>query len=233
MMGVDPGGLAAAVLAVCAAAIPDSVKLQTKVHDPTWTELARLWVALVGDPSTKKSPSISAAVRPLAEIDEQFFREWSAEMAAFAALPKQEQHMLNPPPQVRAMLGDTTVEAACEVLAVTPAGVLMKLDEFSGWFGAMEHYNSGKGAAADRAVWLQAWNGGPYAVNRISRGAKLIGNLSVSLLGGIQPRADSESRRRLSRRRPVAAAIPDPDAAGGTWSRRAGVGRCRRIPMPS
>ena len=95
--------------------------------------------------------------------------------------------MLNPPPQVRAMLGDTTVEAACEVLAVTPAGVLMKLDELSGWFGSMEKYNSGKGAAADRAVWLQAWNGGPYAVNRIIRGAKLIENLSVSLLGGVQP----------------------------------------------
>ena len=69
MMGVDPGGLAAAALAVCAAAIPDNVKLQPKLHDPTWAELARLWVALVGDPSTKKSPTIAAAVRPLAEID--------------------------------------------------------------------------------------------------------------------------------------------------------------------
>jgi Protein of unknown function (DUF3987) len=45
----------------------------------------------------------------------------------------------------------------------------------------------GRGAAKDRGFWLQCFHGGPYAVNRISRGAFLIENLSVSLLGGIQP----------------------------------------------
>ncbi len=54
LMGVDPGGLAAAALAVCAAAIPDSIKLRVKRHDPHWLESARLWVAPIGDPSTKK-----------------------------------------------------------------------------------------------------------------------------------------------------------------------------------
>jgi len=56
----------------------------------------------------------------------------------------------------------------------------------SGWFGAMDKY-SGRGAAKDRGFWLQAFHGGSYAVNRIARGAFLIPNLSVSLLGGIQP----------------------------------------------
>jgi hypothetical protein len=50
----------------------------------------------------------------------------------------------------------------------------------------MDKY-SGRGAAKDRGFWLQAFHGGSYAVNRIARGAFLIPNLSVSLLGGIQP----------------------------------------------
>jgi Protein of unknown function (DUF3987) len=63
----------------------------------------------------------------------------------------------------------------------------------SGWFGAMDKYTGHRGAAKDRGFWLQAFlvlclqDGGPYAFNRIARGAGLIENLSISLLGGIQP----------------------------------------------
>jgi len=62
VMGVDPGGLAVAALTVCAAAIPDSIELQVKKHDRGWTESARLWAALVGMPSTKKTPTLREAI---------------------------------------------------------------------------------------------------------------------------------------------------------------------------
>lgn len=67
-MGADPGGVAMASLAVCAAAIPDRIKLVMKPGD-NWMETARLWVALVGTPSTKKSPIIGATMGPLARLD--------------------------------------------------------------------------------------------------------------------------------------------------------------------
>ena len=57
-MGCDMAGIAVGALAVCAAAIPDDIKLQPKKHDTEWQEAARLWVALVGDPSTMKTPMI-------------------------------------------------------------------------------------------------------------------------------------------------------------------------------
>jgi len=85
------------------------------------------------------------------------------------------------------MLQDTTVEAAQEVLKDTPDGVLCYQDELSGWFGAMEKYSAGKGGAKDRAFWLEAYNGGPHALDRIGRGSTYLPNLSISLLGGIQP----------------------------------------------
>ena len=38
-MGCDMAGIAVGALAVCAAAIPDSIELQPKKYDPQWCEL--------------------------------------------------------------------------------------------------------------------------------------------------------------------------------------------------
>jgi hypothetical protein len=187
LMGVDPGGLAAAALAVCAAAIPDSIKLKVKRHDPHWLESARLWVAPIGDPSTKKSPLISAAAAPLKRLDRDMFRTYEDARRKYDSQSPADKKDAPAPKHVRLRLEDTTIEAAQEVLKDSPDGVLCLQDELSGWFGSMDKYSSGRGAAKDRGFWLQSYNGGPYTINRIGRGAVLIENLSVSLLGGIQP----------------------------------------------
>jgi hypothetical protein len=75
------------------------------------------------------------------------------------------------------------------VLRDSPDGVLCLQDELSGWFGGMDKYAGPRGASKDRSFWLQSWNGGEYAVDRINRGSFLIPNLSISILGGIQPDA--------------------------------------------
>lgn len=188
-MGADPAGLAMAALAVCAAAIPDRVRIKVKRHGH-WYENARLWVALIGSPSTKKSPIISQATRPIARIDGRLVRKYLADKARYDEMSKDERKDAERPLQRRLRVEDTTIEAAQEVLADSPDGVLLIQDELSGWFGAMDKYNSGgRGAARDRAFWLQSFNGGQYAVNRVGRGVSLIENLSVSMLGGIQPEA--------------------------------------------
>ena len=188
VMGVDSGGLAMAAIAVCAAAIPDSIQIQPKQFDPTWLESARLWVAVIGNPSTKKSPLINAATRPLKRIDKDMFRKYAAEKEAFDSLDKDQKRGVDQPRHVRLRLEDTTIEAAQEVLKDSPDGVLLLQDELSGWFGSMDKYSGGgRGAQKDRAFWLQSFNGGSYTVNRVGRGSSMIDNLSVSLLGGIQP----------------------------------------------
>lgn len=196
MMGVDPGGVAMAALAVCSAAITDRICVQVKEYDPTWRESARLWVALIGPPSAKKTPIMGAAARPLNKIDSVLFQQYVVQMEAYEddlAAKKSERLGISKPLQKRLRIGDATVEAAQEVLKGSPDGVLSIQDELSGWFGAMDKYGGAKGSAGDRAFWLQAFNGGQYALNRVARGAALIPNLSISVLGGIQP----EPLRRL------------------------------------
>lgn len=186
-MGADAGALAASALTVCAAAIPDRVQVQVKRHSSGWTESPRIWVAIVGDPSAKKSPIINEASRPLKLIDARMFAEYREARQAYDALDKAQQASTPPPKQARVRIEDTTIEAAQEVLRDSPNGVLCLQDELSGWFGSMDKYSGGRGAAKDRAFWLQSFNGGPYVVNRVGRGASMIDNLSVCMLGGIQP----------------------------------------------
>ena len=186
-MGCDMAGLAVGALAVCAAAIPDTIQLQPKKHDTRWLESARLWVALVGPPSTMKTPMMNAAVAPLRRIDNEMAREnqtrdgrvqqavkggKAAEGAAQADPDHDDGH------HDRGGAGNPEGQ---------PDGVLCYQDELSGWFGSMDKYSGARGSAKDRAFWLEAYNGGSYTVNRIQRGTVFIEHLSVSMLGGIQP----------------------------------------------
>lgn len=187
VMGVDPAGLAMAALTVCAGTISDAIKLQVKQYDTGWRESARLWVGLVGTPSMKKTPILSAALKPLRKIDGNLARAYQEARAANDRLPAKERKEAPRLVQERRILSDTTVEAAQEIMRDSPRGLLSAQDELSGWFGAMDKYAPGKGAMADRSFWLQSFNGGIYTYNRIGRGSGYISNCSVSLLGGIQP----------------------------------------------
>jgi uncharacterized protein DUF3987 len=192
-MGVDPAGLAAAALAVCAAAVSDRIQLRVKRYGG-WNEATRLWVGLVGDPSTKKSPMIYQTVRPLERIDAALWHTYIAAKTEWDALDKETKRATPPPPQIRVKLDDATVEAAQEVLRDSTDGVLYLRDELSGFFGSLDKYAGYRGAANDRGFWLQAYNGGSYTFDRVKRGSGRIEHLSVSVLGGIQP----EPMRKLA-----------------------------------
>lgn len=190
LMGADPAGLAMAALAVCAAAIPDHIMLQPKKHDTNWVESARIWVAVVGVPSTKKTPVMTQAIKPLFRIDARMGRDNAEARKQYEKLPPEQRKLTPSPPQPRLKLDDTTMEAAQEVLKDSLNGVLCVQDELGGWFGGMDRYTGGhRSAMKDRSFWMRAFNGGEYSVNRIGRGNFEIPNLSVCILGGIQPDA--------------------------------------------
>jgi hypothetical protein len=187
MMGGDMSGIAMGALAVCAAAIPDKIQLQVKRHNTGWLESARLWVALVGPVSAMKSPIMSTVVRPLRRIDSEKARNYQKEMSRHNKLSADERKQSEAPKKTRVILQDITIESAQETMKDSPDGVLVYADELSGWFGSMDKYSGAKGSAKDRAFWLESFNGAPYSVSRIGRGDIFIENLSVCVLGGIQP----------------------------------------------
>lgn len=184
MLGADPAGLAMAAITTCASVLTDRVRLKVKRHEK-WSESARLWCMLIGDPSFKKSPIIRAAAGHVAHLDAAMLRQYNADIVRWKEMGEQGAA----PVPTRLRVEDITMEAAQEVCRHSPDGVLCAQDELSGWFGGIEKYAGGKGSAKDRSFWLQSYGGGSYSVNRISRASFIIDNLSVSILGGIQPDA--------------------------------------------
>lgn len=183
-IGADPAGLAMSAIASCAAVISDEIKVKPKQHEE-WREAARLWVMLIGPPSARKTPCMARATSRIKKMDSAMLHEanraladWQEDGGRTSGKPK--------PPMPRLRIGDSTTEAAQEVCKESPDGVMMIQDELSGLFGRIDKYG-GKGGGADRSFWLEAYGGGQYAVNRIGRGSFLIENLSITILGGIQP----------------------------------------------
>jgi hypothetical protein len=187
VMGADPGGLLMAALACVSGALDHQTRLRMGLHRE-WREAPALWVALIGDPATKKSPIVSAAMRPLDRIQAAFFKEYQARMEAWEALEKGEKKATAKPTTLRFIANNTTIEALTEILAQQDCGILAVHDELAGWLASMERYAGGGKASSDRPWWLTAFQGGPYHVDRIGRGSSRVNNLSVAILGGIQPR---------------------------------------------
>jgi hypothetical protein len=188
LMGADSAGLAMGALTTCGAAIPDEIKLRVKLYGG-WLEAARLWAAYVGLVSTKKTPILRAVIWPLVAIERELQMSYAAAKQHWDLLPKEEQKTTPEPKRLRVLIADTSVEAVQEVLRDNTNGLFAQHDELAGWLGSMDKYNSQRGGAYDRAFWLQAYNGGGCPVDRIKRGSFWIENLSVALLGDVQPEA--------------------------------------------
>jgi hypothetical protein len=187
-MGVDRSALAMASLSAVGAALTRETKVQ--VGDG-WYERPILWVALVGDPSTMKSPVIVKTTKPLFKFDTDQDAIWRIKKSVYdqqvAAGVKNLAYPTKPP---RCIVQDATPEKTAEILARDPAGSLLVQDELAGWMGSFDRYGSG---GSSRAFYLSAFNGGPHLKDRVGQGVRddnaeiRIENLALSILGGIQP----------------------------------------------
>jgi hypothetical protein len=188
VIGCDRSALAMSALTSISGALDHRFAVKM-MRSGNWWEHPRIWTLLVGGSSLKKTPTFNDATRPLERHQNDLRRDYEARLRDYEAAKKAgDKTVEKPEPPPRYVVWDTTTEKLGEILARDDHGLLVKRDEFSGWIGGMEKYsNSSRGAGADRGFWLQAYDGGPHAVDRITRGEIYIGNLSVSLLGGIQP----------------------------------------------
>ena len=203
-MGVDPTGVAMACLVTCASVIDDDFKLQPRRHDTSWTESARLWAAILGGPSTIKTPQINACTRPVEKLDVEARKRHSHDMRtyrnALAAHKKavkagddsEEPRM---PRLDRYLVEGTTIEALQNVLRDdddatmhAPAHkVLSKHDEMSEFFANLDRYKAGGSGGGDRGAYLRLYNGGRYTMDRVGRGAFSVPHWSACMIGGCQP----------------------------------------------
>jgi hypothetical protein len=158
---------------------------------------ASLYVALVGSPSTGKSPALNAALKPAWSIAERLDEDRKAAIKEWKAVDEDDRG--EKPERERIITTDPTTEALAPILATNPRGLIFSSDEMTKWVLSMDQYRNGKGG--DRPFYLSAWNGQPVYVDR----AKNIGepivvpHPFVTVVGGMIPdmlSALSEQRGR-------------------------------------
>lgn len=182
----------------------------------TWNEPAILWLGLVGDPSSNKSPAVDPFLSILrrleiecAEKHKDQVRQWEVDHERARAEKENWQRRVKkavkdglptPPMPTEAIerdsprrrrfyVQDATPESMGEVLAGNPQGTLLLRDELEGWLSSFERYNPG-----GKSYWLEAYRGQPYTIDRKSNPEPLIVPFNgVSIIGGIQPQKLAES----------------------------------------
>lgn len=178
-----------------------------------WNEPVHLWAALVGNPSSGKSPAMDPVMDMIRQIEAEeakghaeALRQYEADVIAAKYVRDQWEKDVKaaaqegfPPPlkpeaamepvkphRPRLRVSDATPEALLSLLSQLSRGILMTRDELAGWLGSFNRYAGGEGG--DRAFWLEAWGGRSYTVDRVKNDQPMtIPHLSISVLGGIQP----------------------------------------------
>ncbi len=185
--GADVSACAMAALGACSGAINHSFELRMK-RTGEWSVRPRLWVMLVGAASAMKSPVISAATAPLRERAREFGVAHRADLQRWNEAKKDDPKAEKPPEPLRLISNDSSVEKLGEILSRQDRGILFEADELSGLFAAMDRQGGGgKNGSADRAFYLELFNGGSKYIDRIGRGETFVERCSASILGGIQP----------------------------------------------
>jgi putative DNA primase/helicase len=195
-----------------AAVVGRRVGIRPKRRDD-WQVVANLWGGVVGPPGVLKTPALQEALRPLSHLEFDAGRAYAAALEDWRAaelIAKEQEKVASgkirealkkgqdaqalaaqllasagtQPVRRRYILNDATVEKVGELLNQNPNGLLLFRDELSGFLRTLDR----EGREADRAFYLEAWNGtGRFVYDRIGRGTIEIEAACVSILGGIQP----------------------------------------------
>lgn len=174
----DTSMIAPLTLAALAGSIGNTARIALS---PDWREPAIIWACVIAPSSAAKSPAMDHAIAPLWIIESKARAEHKAALAGLADdAPR--------PKCKRFIVQDVTIEAIAPILEENPRGLLLAVDELSGWFDGIGQYKSGK--SADLAKWLQLHGGRELSIDRkANRESIYVASACVSLCGTVQPGA--------------------------------------------
>lgn len=179
----------------------------------SWKEAPAIFAALVGRPSSGKSPALDVVQDLSTYIDAEENADWPERrrhhQAALAEAKERRtvwesevkeavRGRLVPPDlpagaeeprpeqRRRTFTTDSTIEKAARLAEANPRGLILIRDELSGWVAGMDRYAGTAGG--DRPFWLQAYGGRPWTQDRVKDHEPLVvAHLLWSILGTIQP----------------------------------------------
>ena len=206
--GVRSDHIAVPLLGVTSSLIGMARRVQAT---PAWLEPMTLWTCVVAQSGERKTPGLKVLIRGLDRIEKEKSAQYQEahrahQMVAQVAKEQMKrwrkachEAMNASPPRDLPFLPsdavdvgdfispalyvqDATIQRLAKLCEARPRGMMQIRDELSGLFASMLHQ---PGA---RALYLEAWNGGRYVVERVDGTRSLtVPNLLVGVIGGFQP----------------------------------------------
>jgi hypothetical protein len=177
----------------------------------------------VGETGSGKSHIINTLTQPLKDIQAELYQHYQNRLAAYQTAVreydrrKKGEDAGEPPEKPKSTslyASNYTLEAISQILGQQPdRGLVVTPDELAVFLGSMDAYRRGRGA--DRAHWLNLYNGDALKVDRKNSDQIFVRYTSVSIIGGIQPSILQKTWQE------------DRDFGDGLWSRFAWV----RVPL--
>jgi hypothetical protein len=188
-VGVPPDLPGMALLAVAGGLIGRSRAVAVREG---WTELPCLYVALVAESGTGKTPALNHVLEPARGIDAHLHQHnrkaRERQKAAMKGKDKRARPAPEPVPMRRLSIDDFTGEALAGILQSNPRGVILAKDELTAWVTSMNQYRGGRGT--DRQVFLSIWSGTPIQVDRknnMEEGPIVVPGPFVAVVGNLPP----------------------------------------------
>lgn len=176
-------------------------KRRVKVREG-WEEPSVIWGLLVGNPSCRKSVSMTPFYKALEPLNARRVAEYELLKSIYLDRVKDIKsnkedksiwddliRELNKPILDQIVLGDTTMEGLLKTInPKNPTGSCLFRDEFDGILKNAQSYNNG-----NKTGFTEGYNGNQYILNRAGKDEPIIiPELLIALLGGIQPEVLAE-----------------------------------------
>jgi 5S rRNA maturation endonuclease (ribonuclease M5) len=190
-IGCDEAFIAAPLLAALAGCIGNRAVLQLK---PGWPVPAVLWVAVVADSGSHKTPALSAVLDFLHTREaialrnhEASLQDYRLRLDLWRETKKEDrgERPSEPREPERLLISDITTEGAAVRLAVMPLGLLLHSEELAAWLYSHDVYRKG-GRGPDAQRWLLAHDAKPWIIDRKGQPTISIPRAAVSVVGGVQ-----------------------------------------------
>ncbi len=213
-MQAPPDYIAVGLMVGLSSMVGRKVAIHPKQQD-SWLITPNLWGAVVGRPSSMKSPTLTEALKPVSRLEVDAEKEYSRLQAEYLT-DSEVQKMLKKSAtdkankavkegnteQARKLINDAQKQAPQEPVrrrykvndsTVEKLGELLNQNP-NGLLvfrdevtGLLKNLDKEE-KSADRAFYLEAWNGNQgFTYDRIGRGTIDIEAVTLSIVGGIQP----------------------------------------------
>lgn len=199
--------LALSAITIAGSLIGPRVRIKP-ILNSNWFVVPNIYAGIVGLPSTKKSPALDEARKPLLrlqaiarqiyatkkadyEIEARYFEKDEKDVRNKSKTADEYKNRLasmskpSRPTLRRFETNDATSPKMIQFLSENPNGMVLTRDELTGWLKSLEaEYDQ-----ASRAFYLELWKGAiTYDHGRVSENRDVVlTSGTLSIIGGIQP----------------------------------------------